>query len=101
MFLIPSQIFSILTVCSPSHLGELDSPNLQKTKRLVSHTRDSSVVHIPSNRLEVTVHRTHHEEYPMSQMNHYGPYLNSDAHLTDTSHELGSDDNVQGRDEKQ
>ena len=53
------------------------------TQRLVSRTKDSSVVHIPSNRLEVTVHRVHHEDYPMSQTNH-----------------RSSDDNVESRDEK-
>ena len=70
------------THCSPSHFIEPDSPNLQKTKRLVSHSKVSSVVHIPSNRLEVTVHRAYHEEYSMSQTNHNG-----------------SDDNVEGCDE--
>jgi hypothetical protein len=47
------------------------------------------------------VHRAYHEEYPMSQTNHYGSYPNSDAQPTDKPHELGSDDDVEGRDEKQ
>jgi hypothetical protein len=46
------------------------------------------------------VHKACHEEYPMSQTNHYGPYVSSDAQLTDKPHEVGSDDNVEGRDEK-
>jgi hypothetical protein len=68
---------------------------------LVSHTKDSSVVHMPSNRLEVRAHRAYHGEYPMSQTNHYGSYPGPDAQETDNSHELGSDGNVEGRDEKQ
>jgi hypothetical protein len=96
-----SQSNVLHTHCSLSHLGEPDSSNLQNTKHLVSHTKKPSVAHIPSKRLEVTVHRAYHEEYPMSQMNHYGAYLSSDAKLTNTSHDLGSDDNVEGHDEKQ
>jgi hypothetical protein len=47
--------------------------------------------------LEVTVHKAY-EEYPMSQMNHYP---SSDAQLSDKPpDEHGSDDNVEGRDEK-
>jgi hypothetical protein len=48
------------------------------------------------------VHRSYHEEYPMSQTNHYGSYPNrdSDAQSTDKPHELGSGDKVEGRDEK-
>jgi len=83
-----------------THLGESDSPNLQKSNRLVSHTKDASVVHIPSNRLEVTVHRSYHEEYPMSPTNHHGSYPRSDAQFTDKLQELGLDDDVEGGDEK-
>jgi hypothetical protein len=46
------------------------------------------------------VHRAYREEHPMSQTNHYGSYPSSDAQSTDKPHELGSDDNVEGRDEK-
>ena len=67
---------------------------------MVSRTKDSSVVHIPSNRLEVTVHSAYHEENPMSQTNHYGLYPNLDVQLTDKPHELGLDDDVEGRNEK-
>ena len=69
------------------------------SKRLVTHTKDSTVAHIPSNRLEVAVHSSYHE-YPMSQTNHYGLYPNLDVQLTDKPHELGSDDDVEGRNEK-
>jgi len=67
---------SLIHSASPPdiHFGEPDSPNPQKSRRLVSHTKDSSVVHIPPKRSEVTVHGTYHEEYPMSQTNHYGSY---------------------------
>ncbi|KAF8497393.1 hypothetical protein F5888DRAFT_279772 [Russula emetica] len=67
-----------------SYLSEPDSHNLRKTG-LVSHTEDSFVVHKPSNQLEVTVsvHKARHEEYSMSQTNHYG-----------------SDDDVEARDER-
>ena len=86
--------------CSPSHLGEPDSLDVQNSNRLVSHTKDSSVVPIPSNRLEVTVHMAYHEECPMSQTNHSGSYPISDAKSTKKPHELASDDNVEGGDEK-
>ena len=46
------------------------------------------------------MHKDYHKEYPMSQMNHYGSYPNSDAQTTDKPRELSSDDNVEGRDEK-
>jgi hypothetical protein len=95
---IPSQISH--AHCSLSQLDEPDSPDLQKAKRLVSHTKDSSVTHIPSNRLEVTVHTTYPEEYSMSQTNNYGSYPSSDAQFSDKPHELGSDDDVEGDDEK-
>jgi hypothetical protein len=65
---------------------------------MVSDTKDSAVVGIPSNRLEVTVHKTYDGDYPMSETNHYG---SSDTQLADKSHELSSDDNVEeGRDQK-
>jgi len=97
---IPSLIFSTLTFLQ-SHFGEPDSLNLQNTNRLVLHTKNSSVVHIPSNRLEVTVQKAYHEEYPMSQTNHYGAYYpSSDAQSNDKPHELGSDGNVEGHDAK-
>jgi hypothetical protein len=99
-FLVKSSSHSV-THCSLSHFAEPDSPNLQKTKRLVSHTKDFFVVRIPSNRLEVMAYRAYHGEYPMSQTNHYDSYPSPDAQLTDSSRELGSDDNVEGRDEKQ
>ena len=44
----------------------------------------------------MTVHKVYQEEYPMSQMNHYGSYPRSDAPLADKPHELGSDDTGRG-----
>ncbi|KAF8497426.1 hypothetical protein F5888DRAFT_1803454 [Russula emetica] len=111
LFLVPSMVAIIIAAtrtyrslvrsASPPdfHLGEPDSSNAQRTKRLASHTKDSSVVHIPSNRLEVTVHRSYHED-PMSPTNHHGSYPRSDAQFTDKPQELGSDDDVEGGDEK-
>ena len=84
-----------------SHQDEPDSPNLLRTKRLVSHNKDSSVVNMSSNRLEVTVHKVYREEYPMSQTNHNGSYPSPDAQSTDKPHELGLDENVEGGDERQ
>jgi hypothetical protein len=46
------------------------------------------------------VHTTYPEEHPMSQTNNYDSYHSSDAQLTDKPHELGSDDDVEGLDEK-
>ncbi|KAF8497438.1 hypothetical protein F5888DRAFT_1889571 [Russula emetica] len=114
LFLLPSVVTIIIAAsrmyrslvhsASPPdfHFIEPDSPNRPKTKHLVSHTKGSSVVHIPSNRLEVTVHTSYHEEYPpMSQTNHHGSFPSSDAQFADKPHELGSDDDVEGRDEKE
>ncbi len=52
---------------------------------MVSKIKDPSAIHLPSDRLEVTVH-TVYEEYPMSRMNSY----------PDKSHEIGIDDKVEG-----
>src|SRR6266852_7797176 len=70
------------------HLSAPDSNDDQRTRnsRLVSKTKDSSTIRIPSNRLEVAVHKTY-EEYPMSQMNRCGPY-------PDKPRELDIDDKV-------
>jgi hypothetical protein len=59
-----------------------------------SGTKNSSI-HIPSNRVEVTVHKAY-EEYSMSQMNRSVSYPSSDAQLADKPPhaELGLDDNV-------
>ncbi len=73
-----------------------DSSGQQRSNRFPSNNKDTSIVHIPSNRLEVTVHKAY-DEYPMSQANHYGSYRSSDTQLPDNSHELGSDENVEGR----
>ena len=87
-----------------SHPSGPGSSNLQKNHRLASSTKDS-VVHIPSNRLEVTVHRAY-EEHPMNQMNQMNQtvsYISSDAQLSDKPpHELAfeDNDNVENRDEK-
>ncbi len=51
----------------------------------MSKIKDPSAIHLPSDRLEVTVH-TVYEEYPMSRMNSY----------PDKSHEIGIDDKVEG-----
>jgi hypothetical protein len=57
----------------------------------VSKTKDHPIIHIPSNRLEVTIHTdTVYEEYPMSRMSHCGTY-------PDKPHEVGIDDDVDGR----
>ena len=50
---------------------DLAQPNLRKFRDVVSSTKKSSVVHVPSNRLEETVHKVH-EEFPLSQMNRCG-----------------------------
>jgi hypothetical protein len=42
----------------------------------------------------------YHEEYPMSQTNRSGLYPNSDAQSINKRHELASDENEEGDDEK-
>lgn len=61
---------------------------------MTSGAKDPTAVHISSSRLEVKVHKAYHEEYQMSRTNDDG---SSDAQLADKSHELSSDDNVDGR----
>jgi hypothetical protein len=61
---------------------------------MVSNNKDSSIVHIASNRLEVSVHKAY-EEYPMAPMNSSGSYPSSDAQLADKPRrELGLHDDV-------
>lgn len=67
----------------PSGPSGSDSSTLAKSNRLVSSSTKNSaaaaVVNIPSNRLEVTVHKAY-EEYPMA---HISRYPSSDAQLAD------------------
>jgi hypothetical protein len=76
--------------CCLCHLSAPGSNDDQKTRnsRLVSKTKNPSVVRIPPNQLEVSVH-TAYEEYPMSQMEHCGPN-------PDKRRELDIDDKVKG-----
>lgn len=110
LFLLPSTITIVIAATrtyraltlyaqtsSTTYPSRPESSNPQKSnRRWASGTKNSSIVHIPSNRLEVTVHRDY-EEYPMSQMNRY--HL-EDAQMTDKTLELGSDDKVEDSDEK-
>ena len=82
--------------CSPCHCSIQDSENAQRSTCLVltADTSHSSIVHIPSNWLEVIIH-TAYEEYPMSQPNHFASCLGSDTQLTDKPHELCFNDNVE------
>ena len=59
--------------------SETGNASRQRSSRLASTNKDTPVVHITSDRLEVSVH-TSYEEHPMSQ-------------LADKPHELGSEDN--------
>jgi hypothetical protein len=47
------------------------------------------------------MHRACYEEYPMSRTNHYGSYTSSDVQSANKPHELGSDDHIEARDEKE
>ena len=79
--------------CSLCHLSAPGSHD-EKTRnsRFASRTKNPSVVRIPSNRLEVSVHTTY-EGYPMSPMNHCGP-------IPDKPRELDIDDKVKGCDDE-
>jgi hypothetical protein len=80
--------------CSLSHPSGPESSNPAKGNRVASSTTKNSPVHIPSNRLEVKVHRAY-EEYPMAQMNRCGSYPSSDTQLADKPlQELVLEDNV-------
>ena len=83
--------------CSLSHHSAPESPNFPKrTSRMTSNTEKNFCIvqNPPSNRLDVTVHKSF-EEYPMSQMNHCGSHHSSDGKPVDKPlHDLGLDDNV-------
>jgi hypothetical protein len=62
--------------------------------------KHSPFVHVPSSRLEVTVHKAY-EEHAMTDTNHFSTsYPGSDGQLHDKPHELSFDDNVEDRAEK-
>ena len=66
-------ILSLSMLAVLSHPSVPNSFNFPRSSRMVSGTKNSSIVQIPFNRLplEVTVHKAY-EEYPMSQMNRCG-----------------------------
>ncbi|KAI0281025.1 hypothetical protein BGY98DRAFT_960589 [Russula aff. rugulosa BPL654] len=92
MFMMPSLVAMTIAATriyrSLSHFAsplntandsETGNASRQRSSHLASTNKDTPVVHITSDRLEVSVH-TSYEEHPMSQ-------------LADKPHELGSEDN--------
>ena len=80
-------VFTLTGLCHRSANDfESGNPSWQRSSRLVSTNKDTAVVHIPSDRLEVSMHTTH-EEHPMS-------------HLADKPHELGFGDDVEDQEGK-
>ncbi|KAN0112031.1 hypothetical protein V8E52_007948 [Russula decolorans] len=91
IFLFPSTVMTVIATtrmhrslqsfAPPSTIAP-GSNDDQKTRnsRLVSKTKNPSVVRIPPNQLEVSVH-TAYEEYPMSQMERCGPNPNKPREL--------------------
>ncbi len=62
--------------------------------------KHSPFIHVPSTRLEVTVHKAY-EEHAMTDTNHFSTsYPGSEGQLHDKPHELNFDDNVEDRAEK-
>ncbi|KAF8499722.1 hypothetical protein F5888DRAFT_105780 [Russula emetica] len=99
MFLMPSLIAMTIAATriyrSVSHFASPPSTAIgsesgntsesrQRSSRFVSTNKDTAVVHIPSDRLEVSVH-TAYEEHPISK-------------LADKPHELGFEDNTDTED---
>ncbi|KAF8499724.1 hypothetical protein F5888DRAFT_105756 [Russula emetica] len=97
MFMMPSLVTMTIAATriyrSLSHFAsppstEIDSESgntsQKRSSRLVSTNKDTAVVHIPLDRLEVSV-RTAYEEHPMSK-------------LADKPHELGVQDNTDTED---
>ena len=79
--------------CCFCHLSAPDSHDEKsRNSRFVLKNKNPSVVRIPPNQLEVSVH-TAYEEYPMSPMNHCGP-------IPDKPRELDIDDKVKGCDDE-
>lgn len=112
LFLLPSLITIVIAATrtyrtltyyasTPPNTTGPNSSTLPTSNRFASSTKNSTIVHIPSNRLEVTVHSAY-EEYSMSQMNGCDSYPSPDAQLADKSpHEFSLDDNIEDRDEKE
>lgn len=88
-------LLSILAHCSVE-----DSENPQRSSRLVSSASHPSVVQLPSNRLDITVH-TACEEYPMSQMDRRASHISSDAQLAGKPHKINFGDNVEDHDSEE
>jgi hypothetical protein len=61
-----------------------------RSGRSISNNKPLS--NVPSNRLEVTVHKAY-EEHPTSEANHYVSYPSSDVPIADKPHEIHFDDN--------
>jgi hypothetical protein len=93
-----------LTVHSPSlpsGPSGSKSSSLAKTNRLVSsNTKNAAaVINIPSNQLEVTVHKAY-EEYPMSHINSYPS--SAEVQLAEKPrHDFVVDVHVERRDEEE
>ena len=60
-----------------------------------NNSKDSPFVHVPSSRLEVTVHKAY-EEHAMSHARHLTSYPGpgSDEQLHDKPHEISFEDNM-------
>jgi len=79
------QYFAPLSSTAPGSNDDQKTRNSRLVSR--SKSKNSSIIRIPNNQLEVAVH-TSYEEYPMSQMNQCGPY-------PDKPPELDIDDKVE------
>ena len=90
---------TVLYPSGPSGPSGTDSTTVGKSNRLVSSSTKNSaaVVNIPSNRLEVTVHKAY-DEYPMSPISRYP---SSEAQADKPPHDLDLEVNAEGRDDSE
>ena len=72
-----------------------DSAGL-RAARSANTSKQSPFVHVPSGRLEVTVHKAY-EEHAMSHADHFSTsYPSSNGQLHDKPHDISFDDNMDG-----
>lgn len=81
-------------LCHCSSQAEDSTGHLRAARSVPNASKHSPFVHVPSGRLEVTVHKAY-EEHAMSRADHFSTsYPSSDGPLHDKPHEISFDDNM-------
>ena len=81
-----------LLPCAHHHLRHFSAQDWECPQSGRSITNNKTFSKVPSNRLEVTVHKAY-EEHPRLQTDDYVSYPSSNVHMADKPHEIHFDDN--------